>query len=417
MLYYFLLLLFFLLPVQVALNPTLGIDLAFLRLIIPLFFMLTLFVALKNKTLIISKNKTTLFVFSFIFLAVFSFFYAQNNSWYFRKILFIFSLVPIYFIIENILTTETKIKKGITFLVYGASFASIIGIFQFSSQFIFGLEIVYAFWAKHVAPIFIGNSFSEAVLTYPSWIVNVGGKDYMRLISVFPDPHMFAFYLGMILPWSLALFFTNSDRKTFFLFSSLLILIADLLTFSRGGYLGLVAGLLFIAVFIYKKFNKKIYLLPIFILFLFMLIPNNPVFFRLSSSFNFQEGSNKERILIWKKTLLIIKDKPLGVGLGNYSLQVDPRASYRDPIYAHSLYLDIAAELGLFALIFWLLIIFTSIQNFLVKSKENTFYLAGAVSIIIFSAHSLVENSLFSVHILTLLLIFIAISNHKKNVT
>jgi O-antigen ligase len=128
------------------------------------------------------------------------------------------------------------------------------------------------------------------------------------------------------------------------------------------------------------------------------------------SSFDAQEGSNSARILNWQQALAIIKNHPLGVGIGMYSLAIDPNADYREPIYAHNLYLDIAAELGIAAAIVFVLILFLAGKNFWQAAKIQPFFAAGVASVTIFSVHSLVEDPLYSVHILPLILIMIALS-------
>jgi len=74
--------------------------------------------------------------------------------------------------------------------------------------------------------------------------------------------------------------------------------------------------------------------------------------------------------------------------------------------------------MGIVAAIFWILFVAAAIGNFMQKARQNSFYLAGAASLIIFSAHALVENPLFSVHVFTLLLIitsFATIHFNKNN--
>jgi hypothetical protein len=68
--------------------------------------------------------------------------------------------------------------------------------------------------------------------------------------------------------------------------------------------------------------------------------------------------------------------------------------------------------------IIWITLIIFSVRSFLKKSKENILWLGGAVSLVIFSAHSLFETALFSVQALPLLLIIIslsAIDDNKNN--
>jgi O-antigen ligase len=302
-------------------------------------------------------------------------------------------------------------------LVWGAGGAAIVGLIQFSFQFILGLEKTIRLWADFIAH-FLGSSFSQAVTKNSSWLVGISGHDFFRSISVFPDPHMFSFYLNLILPWSLILYFSTGKRKLF-LILFLLILTADILTFSRGGYLGIIASTAFGLIFLrrkianlwktpeyrYKKWGAVV--LPALII--IILSTTNPVSQRFFSSFRIEEGSNQGRIENWANSLSVVVHNPLGVGLGNYPLEIKPSADYREPIYSHNLYLDIAAETGIANALIWVILIFSSIFSFLRKSRENYFYLGGALGLISFFVHSFFETALFSTQVLPLLLIIIAL--------
>jgi len=411
MLYWALVLFCFLLPFQFALNPTQGIDLAIVRVIVPLMFLGWLFLILKNKlNLAVVKNKITYLLGIFIFLAIFSLSFSHNFSWSLRKLAFLLSLAPIYFIAVSILRTKYSQRSIIISLVGGATLISIFGIIQFALQFIFGIDAVYSFLAQNIAPFFLGNSFSKAVLAYPSWLVNSGGTTYMRAFANFPDPHMFSYYIGLLIPWSIALWATTASHKKVFFTSSVLLILVDVLTFTRGSYIALIASVIIILPLVSKSVAKKLLLGAVFFIFLFIIVPHNPVTGRFMSSFDAQEGSNSARILNWQQALAIIKNHPLGVGIGMYSLAIDPNADYREPIYAHNLYLDIAAELGIAAAIVFVLILFLAGKNFWQAAKIQPFFAAGVASVTIFSVHSLVEDPLYSVHILPLILIMIALS-------
>lgn len=411
MLYQFFLIFCTFLPFQFALNPTNEIDLAIVRIIIPILFLTTLFFVLKNKNWSIFKNKITYFVLAFLALAVFSLLFSDNFSWSGRKLLFLLSITPVYFVTIYLLDIKNKKCAAATFLVIGAFLVAFLGIVQFLAQFIFGIDPVYAFLAKNIMPFFLGNSFSKAVLAYPSWLVASEGTTYMRAFSLFPDPHMFSYYLGMLIPWSIGLWaISKNHRKVFFTFSAFLI-VADIFTFTRGSYVALIASSLTILPLVSKKIAKKLIIGIITLFLLLTLAPHNAVSGRLVSSFDVQEGSNQGRIENWKQALNIITKNPLGVGIGTYSLAVNPDADYREPIYAHNLYLDIAAELGIISLLVFITLLFFAFRNFWILSKKEPFFIAGVASLMIFAVHSLVETPLYSVHALTLFLIIIAISN------
>lgn len=403
-------------PFQIALNPALGVDLASGRVFVLILALMWLISALKNRQVCVPARIQTFLILSFLFLSAFSLLWARNPDWGLRKLLFLLSIFPIYFITAAISKSDFDRVKIVKFLVWGAGLAALVGLIQFSLQFVWGLDNILKFWAGNIAPVFLGTAFSQAVLAYPSWLVNLGGKTIFRAISTFPDPHMFSIYLGIALPLAIALYF--SIKKKIYLILSMTILLADLLTFSRGGYVGLATGLLFFLAIILrnKKINpKKIFISFVLILVLFVFLALTPVGNRFLTSFNAKEGSNQGRLEMWKEAAGIIENNPLGVGLGNYALEIKATADYREPFYAHNLYLDIAAETGIVNAIIWIGLIVFSVRSFLKKLKNNILWLGGVVSLIIFSAHSLFETALFSVQALPFLLIVIALSATKTN--
>jgi len=417
MLYNLLLLFCLYLPFQLALNVFEGVDLASGRVFVLILGILWLFKSLAQKRLFIPNKIQTLLLFSFLFLSAFSLVFSQNTDWAYRKLLFLLSFVPLYFIVFNVASNQKYSKKIIEFLTYGAGLISLVGLAQFSLQFFIGIDETLRLWQTVISP-FLGNSFSKAVFEYQSWLVGISGNTYMRSIAFFPDPHMFSFFLGMILPWNITLIFKSEDtfKKYIFFITSVLIFSVDILTFSRGGYLGMFAGLIF-TFFIFRKsliqkFSlKKIAAFSIFSLIILgaIFIPN-PISQRLGSSFSLDEGSNEGRLKNWNESLNIIGNNPLGVGIGNYSLEVKPDTEYREPIYAHNLYFDIAAETGIINALFFIWLLIASILNFIKLGKSDNFYLAGSISLVIFSVHSIFETPLYSIHILPLLLITFSLS-------
>ncbi|HOX10448.1 MAG TPA: O-antigen ligase family protein [Candidatus Moranbacteria bacterium] len=399
----------FFLPFQFALNPATGIDLAIVRVIIPAIFIAWLFIALKNKSLLLPKNKTTCCLLVFIFLIFISLLFSHNLSWSLRKIFFLLSLLPVYFVAVSVFKEKTAQRKTLAALVGGGALLAIFGIIQFVSQFIFGIDPVYDFLARSIAPFFLGNSFSQAVLTYPSWLVNSEGTTYMRAVANFPDPHMFSYYLGLLIPWSIALWATSKNHKKLFFIFSLLIIIADIMTFTRGSYVALITSAFIVLPIVSKNTAKKLLFGIIIFIFLLITMPHGPVTGRFVSSFDAQEGSNQGRLVNWQQAASIITSHPLGVGIGMYSLSIKPDANYREPIYAHNLYLDIAAELGIPAALVFIAFLFLVFKNFWQAARKNQFFAAGVASLAIFSFHSLVENPLYSVHVLPLLLILAAL--------
>ncbi len=408
----FLLFLFFAtLPFQFALSPASGIDLHVSRLFAIGLFALWLIVSLFRRSLPIPRHPETALLFSFLFLSGFSLFFAEQFLWGLRKLAFLLSFFPIFFVAFSVFREEKNRKKLLAWLVFGSALSAIIGIAQFFLPFVIGLDPAILAWQKNLLPIFSGQTFSGVVSEYSSMVVNVGGINFLRASAFFPDPHIASFFWGMTLPLALVMGSRASGQtRSFFLTAALLILSADLLTFSRGGYLALLAALfVFLAFFFSPALKKHIpeLVLFCFIFALFIVIPN-PLFGRLSSMFDSSDNSTNGRLAIWSEAVHIIAEHPVtGVGLGNYSNTVKPSALYREPRYAHNIFLDIAAETGIAnALLFLFLLTFAITRAF--THRHNSLSFAAGCSLLIFSTHALFETPLYSVHILPLFLTLVA---------
>ena len=410
----FLLIIILYLPFQLALNPMAGVDLASIRVLILLLFFVWLAQGLKKKNLQIKNNWQTGLVVAFLFLNVISIIVAKNTDWSIRKLLFLFSIFPLYFVASQLISSREKALKIIKTAVFGGAVIAIIGILQFVSQFVFGLERTYSVWANFIITPFLGSSFSAAVLKNPSWLVNIAGQTYLRATSLFPDPHMFSFYLGLLAPLAFGLIVQAKNKKKAAILSFSLIIVADLLTFSRGGQVGLFVGLVFMGIFAWAGLHKnyKVITTIVFLSGLAILFVPSPISQRFLSSFDLNEGSNQGRLQMWQKASAVILDKPfLGTGIGNYPLEVVATATYRDPIYAHNTYLDIAVETGILNMSVWLGILILVAVGFWRKAKKERLFFFALVSLIIFATHSMVETAIYSPVVLSLFLIIISLNN------
>ncbi|TAK95552.1 hypothetical protein EPO05_03810 [Patescibacteria group bacterium] len=416
MAYYLLLIFAIYLPFQVALNPLPGIDLASIRLFSLVIGLIWLAESLRRKRLFVPANWTTSLLSSVIFLSLLSLFFADNLAWGVRKALFLLSFLPLYLVVSD-LARNRKSRIGILVaLASGALGTALIGLFQFSLQFVLGLDTVLNRW-QGLAKVFLGTEFSQTVLDYPSWLVSVGGQDYFRAIGFFPDPHMFAMYLGLLLPIAIGLSFSSFHNKKnwhalFFAIAATAIFLAAMLTFSRGIYVGLGMGLLWTALIKRRSLSTKTKLsLAAFLILIGVALSFSPMATRLFSSFDTAEGSNAERAQNWQQAIQIIQLHPiLGVGLGNYSTAIVPGVDYRNPIYAHNTYLDLAAETGILSALLFVLLLGVSIK-ILLKKNAGTLQLGIAASLVIFAAHSFFETGLYSVHVLPVLLILFGLAS------
>ncbi len=413
---YLILFLYFFLPFQFALSPMADFDIAIIRVLIILLTLFYIAYSLFKKHLFIPNGFIISFFTAFLMWTLFSLFFTPVPSWTIRKIIFLFSFFPILLILAILFVTIPNSKEKILkATVLGASIISAISIIQISLQFIFSLNTTLIIWAK-IIPFFLGHTFSESVISHNSWLVNIGGYTVMRAIAFFPDPHIFSFYLGLIIPLSLGLFFIS--QKKIWLVSFFLLLLADLFTFSRGGYVGLFGGFIIGTILLWPQIKNTVrHFIVLFIIsFIFLLIiPHNPITSRLMSSFDTSDTSNTHRIELWTQAIEEIKERPfLGTGLGAYSYTINPIATYRTPIYVHNMLLDITVETGLVGL-FLFIGIFISTIVALYKNKNDYIALFAIISLSVFFSHAIFDTPIFSVHVLPILLLIFTIGIYYEN--
>lgn len=374
---------------------------------------------MKNKAFF--KNFPGVCLIIFLFISLVSLIGAENIGLGARKIIYFISVFPLYFLTAGLINEREKIKKVSLILVLGAVLSSFIGVVQFLSQFIFGLESVYRFWAVNVLPVFSGFNLGALILAYPSWLVNVGGRTILRALAFFSDPHAFSFYLGLILPLiTVFLFKAPKKSKNFiiFLFIYLITFSGLLLSFARGAYLAVGASFLAVAFLAWKYFGSR--KIPVLLLasLLIFIIPVTPFSSRFYSTFDLSEGSNLGRLEMWGNAGRIgLENLWQGVGLGNYFLTVNSTLDYRNPITAHNFYLDLLSETGIFALLLWLILIggtvfflFRRLNEFWLEQKEKYFLVALIGSLIYFSVHSFFETAIYNPSVLAAFMVILGLS-------
>jgi O-antigen ligase len=408
-------------PFQIALNLVPGFDLASLRIFILLLFAfyLTKNIIDKKMPKLHFKNLPAICLLTFLALTIVSLINAENIFWGVRKIVFFASIFPLYFLVIGLINNCERTKKVISVLFYSTALFSFIGILQFLCQFIFGLEKFYSFWATNIIPIFSGFNLGAMILAYPSLLVNLNGQTVMRTFSLFSDPHIFSFYLGLIIPLGITFALLIKSRKVLFLNFGLMFF-ALILTFARGAYFAIVTSFIVLAFLIYKYLgNKKTALLILSVLLIF-IIPVTPIADRFYSSFDLNEGSNMGRLEMWSQSGKIALDNFWqGVGLGNYALTVDAQFDYRNPVTAHNLYLDILSEMGIFALVIWLLLFLGTIGQIFLKlkktiHKKEKYILIGLIgSLTYLLVHSFFETPIYSPSVLALIMVILGMSHLK----
>ncbi|TXH02137.1 MAG: hypothetical protein E6R05_04625 [Candidatus Moraniibacteriota bacterium] len=349
---------------------------------------------------------------SFLLLSLASVLWADDRGLAFPKLIFLMNLFPLVFVWYDLSERHSaRLLSLCRMAVLGAAVAAIIAIFFFAAQFIFGVGPTFHFILDQIFPFFLGHEFAALVREYPSLLVNLGGQTVLRATAVFPDPHVAAYFFGLSGFLSLGLFRTSS--RSIYLWIAAILFLSDMLTFSRGGLIGLLAGAIVYVAVASKSpvFSRNRSRIAIFGSILLIIFLSPPVLSRFLTSFAVSDTSSIERITLWKEALRSIEENPmLGVGLGNYLSAARPLYSPGTPFYAHNLYLDIATEVGIIGLAMFLGIFLWAARVLLRARHSNPLAAPLAGAFALYLAHSLVETPLFSLHVSIILALLFALT-------
>ena len=396
------------LPFSFALNPIETVDLPIARVIVIALFLGWLAGALLKKQIEVrALGVLSLFLF-WLLWSTLSVLWALDPTWSMRKIVFLLNIGLLFPILVT-LTQETLAKVSQAFVI-GAVGIALVACVEASLQFFLPLENILTLWNTRVLPVFLGNNFSLVVTEYSSLLVNILGTTYLRATAFFPDPHTLSLYLGLALP---LVFIWQQRTKTLVARVSLgVVVIAILLTFSRGAYVALLltyGGLLLMLLAKNPHRYGKYFLVGIMLLGgVFLGTPIGP---RILSSVATEDGSRIERLRLLDEALQASFERPLlGVGIGNYPLLVKPDAGFREPIYVHNLYLDIVVETGFIGLLLFLSFIGSSVWLGWRKWQQyqDPLTLACGTGIVYFLFHGFFEAPLFSFHVMFALFLLLA---------
>lgn len=283
----------------------------------------------------------------------------------------------IFLVMADVINTPRRIFNLITSLLIAAFFVGLDGIYQRST----GYDLFRKF------PLF----------------------ETTKVTASFKAPNGLGAYLATVLPLPLALvaFNVTNWKKTCGLLTLSLILAACLLlTFTRGAWLAFLAGYIFL--FIFAGWRRFIVALVVLALLVSMTIAFTPTVIKgqLSSSIKIgSDLSSKDRILIWKTGWKMFLDRPVfGQGLNTFMSVFEKYkpADYKEIVYAHNCFLQMAAETGIIGLLIFLWFCASVISGALSKffSTSDRLMRATAIGaagcILAFFANSLVDTILYS---------------------
>ncbi|MFA5076275.1 MAG: O-antigen ligase family protein [Patescibacteria group bacterium] len=290
----------------------------------------------------------------------------KNLAWY-HSTIFLEGVV-LFFLI----TSFAKQEKAAVVLVMSAAIQSLLGCYQFMTQYIWGSK-----W--------LGMATQTASDLGVS-VVEVGDQRWLRAYGSLPHPNMLAAFLvvALILILYLSLGVKNKGQRNFVLLGLLLVIPGLIFTFSRSAWL--VGGVAIIYYLIISFFDKKrraetqltrqLLVIGFIWTVIISLMVYPLIWGRLTNSSRLDQLSSQSRMALYGQSVDLIKSHwSSGVGMGNYTLAVYQQVdnSFGAWLYqpVHNVYVLVLAELGVVGLLLCLFVIcylvFGRKGNWLVK--------------------------------------------------
>ncbi len=364
-----------------------------------IFTVASLFLArqdLKRSGRRFSLGTTGILMFIYLGYMALSLFYTTDFIGSFWTLVMWITLFGAYLVASTVLTDRHRLRTAMLCITTVVGAVGGITVGQYLLRELFGLSIGHGLW----------NGVDRFV--YNLLGVPVSGLEFGdRVSGTFNNPNLLAAYLVITIPFAVAYVMTGTRSKPKALSRIALILAAYGLgfSFSRGGYLALIAmALILFCLFVPKKFVMTM-LTTIYIVLLIppmisnrliTVIPNNvntpadsvaaeeegpsappetmeELEEEIAEAYS-QDDSVRKRFVMWKRVLLTAAERPLfGSGLGISTTQQTLSAVGIEHKHAHNLFLEILAEGGLISLALFGSVLFLLVRRSvrLLKRRHN----------------------------------------------
>lgn len=199
----------------------------------------------------------------------------------------------------------------------------------------------------------------------------------VAISNMFGEPNSLALHLLTMIPIALVLAVSSSNilKKLIYLGGSLVMIAGVFATFSRGGFLGLVAAGLILAWKLGRRNRFAIVGLVVIAMVAAMILAPGGYGERVGSIFSGAEASASARQALLTRSFWVAVTSPLlGVGIGNLRIVL-----IHDQV-SHNAYTQIAGDMGLIALTLYVMLLvvplrrLTAIQRETMKEDHHTRY-------------------------------------------
>lgn len=180
--------------------------------------------------------------------------------------------------------------------------------------------------------------------------------------GMFGNPNDMALHLVMFAPLAfvLGIMSKNILSKVAYFVSAALMIGANMVTQSRGGFLGLVAIFAVLVWKLSKKARLKVILASVFVAAAIIVAAPGDYGKRVISIFDVSQdasGSHDQRRILLEKSIVVTLRNPWGIGLGNF-----PIVGERN-LQTHNAFTQVSSELGWLCLIAYLIFLISPIRK------------------------------------------------------
>jgi O-antigen ligase len=223
----------------------------------------------------------------------------------------------------------------------------------------------------------------------------------------FVNRNHFAGFIGMIIPFGLALSMWSQDKakKFIYMFVTVIMTLGLFFSLSRGGIISFIISALFFVIFVVAKRSSSRYriVMGIFI----SLFVSYLIYFGMTpilDRFTYADVSMGQRAYVWEGMMTAARDFSIvGSGLGTFpyiSHIYHPEGVVRYFDHAHNDYLEFVIDTGVTGLVLLIALCVTYLRDVMRsrwwKGRHFYFIPAGISSIVYITVHSMVD---FNLHI------------------
>ncbi|MBF0522428.1 MAG: O-antigen ligase family protein [Candidatus Omnitrophica bacterium] len=272
------------------------------------------------------------------------------------------------------------------------------------------------------------TSFSTAIDGIIQYYIT--GKDFFlgrdisttvhRATAGFNTPNDLAAYLSVVVLLGVSVFLSRMKGlwRILWIIPSGILVWAMFVTFSRGAWMGVFWGMLFVgAIYFWLKKNLKkyvVYFIPLLLL-IPLIIKGPELFKKMVNPEMAVRGSVDWRLDVWKDSLAMFKEKPvLGHGVNTFMRTYEEYKKSHTiallnwyPTYAHNCYLQILVETGIVGLILFLWVLASLFNSSLDRIKnqyaQRSFFCPLSIGLLAgifaFLFHSFLDTQFYSLQL------------------